>query len=109
MERFSLEPIEFYDEEKKIGKPYGLRRHDAICDKLEKEGWSEAQVVDFSVGIWKGIESERDLWEPEYMKLKTALSGLYVAVKLAPHVDMKTALSFAEEVLKLDSHNGTDK
>lgn len=54
------DPPEFYDDAKKIQKPYGLKRHDEICDHLEQvQRMSEADVVTASVGIWMGIESER--------------------------------------------------
>lgn len=42
-------------------EPYGLKRHDEICDELEnKQSFSETAVVNASCGIWKAIESERD-------------------------------------------------
>lgn len=41
-------------------KPYGLKRHNAICDELESKGYTEKEIVIASVGIWKGIESEKN-------------------------------------------------
>jgi len=38
---------------------YGGKRHDLICDQLEKDGYTQTEVNLVSIGIWKGIESER--------------------------------------------------
>ena len=52
---------EYTEEEKKAcgNQMYGGKRHDAICDQLIHAGYTEDEVVLVSVGIWKGIESER--------------------------------------------------
>lgn len=44
-----------------------------------------------------------ELLKQENEKMKTAVIGLYNAIKLAPHVNVKLALDFAEEVLELGS------
>lgn len=38
----------------------------------------------------------------ENKRLHTALSGLYVSIKLAPHVDQGAAIVYAEAVLGID-------
>ena len=38
---------------------YGGKRHDQICDELEASGYKDYELNLVSVGIWKGIESER--------------------------------------------------
>lgn len=49
---------------------YGGKRHDLICDELEKSGYKEEEINLISVGIWKGIESERRVQEARFNKLK---------------------------------------
>jgi hypothetical protein len=40
---------------------YGGKRHDEICDYLQKAyGFNETQINDISMGVWKGIESEKN-------------------------------------------------
>jgi hypothetical protein len=51
-----------YTEEEKAAcgnQMYGGKRHDRICDELIHAGYTEDEVTLVSVGIWKGIESEK--------------------------------------------------
>ena len=49
---------------------YGGKRHDAICDELEKSGYTELEINLVSIGVWKGIESERNKSQEEIKRLK---------------------------------------
>ena len=68
---FPIDDFEgYYDEQRKIEKPYALKRHDEICDELEASNYTETEIVLASVGIWKGIESERKHKNEKLKQLK---------------------------------------
>lgn len=73
---------EYTEEEKKAcgNQMYGGKRHDVICDQLIHDGYSEDEVVLVSVGIWKGIESERAVSEARHQE---ALRVKDVEIELA--------------------------
>lgn len=53
---------EYTEEEKAVNgnQMYGGKRHDEICDYLQEAyKFNETQINDISMGVWKGIESER--------------------------------------------------
>lgn len=66
---------EYTEEEKKItgNFMYGGKRHDVICDYFEAQGYSEKEINDISMGIWKGIESEKLVSEKKLEKLQAEL------------------------------------
>ena len=50
---------------------YGGKRHDEICDYLQTTyGFSETEINNISMGVWKGINSERYKNQAEITKLK---------------------------------------
>lgn len=51
---------------------YGGRIHDQICDQLQRDfNFSEEQINDISMGIWKGIELEKIRNDIELIPLKS--------------------------------------
>lgn len=43
---------------------YGGKRHDEICDYLQKSyGFSESEINNISMGVWLGIQSEKAVHE----------------------------------------------
>lgn len=67
----------FYDEGQGIPKMYGLTRHDELCDKIQLDHkLSETEINLVSVGIWKGIESERLLKNEVIDGLLKKIEGL---------------------------------
>lgn len=66
---------EYTEEEKKItgNFMYGGKRHDAICDYFENAGYNEKEINDISMGIWKGIESERIVANKQLAQQKAML------------------------------------
>lgn len=72
----SLKPYEKEEVNELGSKMYGQIRHDSICDYFEAQGYNESQVNDISMGIWKGIESERELKNKIIDELLLALNTI---------------------------------
>ena len=61
---------------------YGGKRHDEICDKLQVDyGFSEAEINNISMGVWKGIESERNVANDKIKSLEAELSEARLVIE----------------------------
>lgn len=69
---------------------YGGKRHDAICDELEKSGYTELEINLVSIGVWKGIESERNKSQEEIKRLKEENNKLRKALEEISSPDVNT-------------------
>jgi len=58
------------EKEKNGNYVYGGKRLDAICSKLKKSGYTQTEIDLVSVGMWKGIESEKNKFQKEIERLK---------------------------------------
>lgn len=65
--------MEYTKEEIEINgnQMYGGKRHDEICDYLQKSyKFSDKEINDISMGVWLAIDSERKVQEPKISALE---------------------------------------
>lgn len=87
---------------------YGGKRHDLICDELEKSGYTEKEINLVSIGIWKGIESERLIKQKEIDELRLEYDKLtdWASEYKAENAKLRECVEFYSNETSWDDFDG---